>query len=216
MNSSGILERQAVVEFPETSALPDETHELQLQLAEESKRVGYSFLWDTLHAPHKVAELRKALRTLDIQPFSLASVEEYKRQVRKRLNRKANVARFTGWSFVLLAVFLYVNALWDQRWLVGYMASAMSGIAMLFFSRFMKWNWQLVSFYFYRRPIPEFVLETVCRISDRIPATFQIEELVRGQGVSDPFLVVQAGTPDTVQETYYVEVFNEPRFERVG
>ena len=218
MTSCGILERQAVPESPETPTAPDEMQEIRLQLAEDSKKAGYDFLWDILHAPRHVAELRQALRALDIQPFSSASVEEYKRQARKRLNWKANVACFIGWSLVLLSVFLFVNLLLygDALWLLGYQASVVTGMLVLFFSHSARWNWQLVLLCSYRRPIPEFVLETACRISDRMPrATFSVEELVRDRRVSDPFLVVQAGTPDTVQEIFYVEVFDEPRFERV-
>jgi hypothetical protein len=222
MDTCGILERQVVVESPETPASPDEIHGLRLPLAEMSKEVGYCFLWDTLHAPRLIAELRKTLRALDIQPFSSASVENYKRQTRKRLNRKATFVCLTGLSFLALAVFLLVNALRnyelvnDWRWLVGFAASFMAGGVMLYCSSEMRWKWQGVWLSDYRRPIPEFVLETACRISDHMPqARFWIGELVRGQEARDPFLVVQAGTSDTVRETYYVEVFEEPRFERV-
>lgn len=216
MNSSSVLERQVVVESLEMH--PGEMHELQTQLAEKTKGAGYSFLWDTIHAPSQVAELRKVLRDLDIQPFSPASVEEYKRRARKKLNRKTNFVLFTGLGFFLLIPFLMVGGFhYDSVWLItGTTVSGITGGLMVSFSHFMRWNWQLVHLSGYRKPVPEFVLETACRIKDSMPqATLCIEELVQNQEVNDPFLVVQAGTSDTVQETYYVEVFKEPRFERL-
>ena len=58
--------------------------------------------------------------------------------------------------------------------------------------------------------IPEFVAAKVEEITSHLPdATFTVEELRSERRLYDPFLIVSYG-----EESYYVEVSNEPVFER--
>jgi hypothetical protein len=58
--------------------------------------------------------------------------------------------------------------------------------------------------------IPEFVTAKVGEITSSLPeATFTVEQLRSERDVYDPFLIVSYG-----EESYYVEVWNEPVFER--
>ena len=58
--------------------------------------------------------------------------------------------------------------------------------------------------------IPEFVMAKVGEITASLPeATFVVEQLRSERDVYDPFLIVSYG-----EESYYVEVWNEPVFER--
>ena len=60
----------------------------------------------------------------------------------------------------------------------------------------------------YRKPIPEFALEKALQIHDACPnVQFEIEEL---EVVQDPFLIAKLGNV-----RLYIEVWGEPKFERV-
>ncbi len=66
----------------------------------------------------------------------------------------------------------------------------------------------------YQRPIPEFVLDKAIRLKEQIPEVrFHVQHL--SDPKADPFLV--ASLPGYDQEIYYIEAWDEPRFEgRVG
>lgn len=58
--------------------------------------------------------------------------------------------------------------------------------------------------------IPEFVTAKVREITSSLPdATFTVEQLRSERRLYDPFLIVSYG-----EESYYIEVWNEPVFER--
>lgn len=70
-------------------------------------------------------------------------------------------------------------------------------------------EWRAIPIELYHRPIPEFALQTAVDIKQRCPeARFVIEELQFKQRTLDPFLAVR----DSEGNTYYLEVWNEPRF----
>lgn len=59
----------------------------------------------------------------------------------------------------------------------------------------------------YEQPIPEFVLDKALRIKERLPeVTFHIQHL--NEPKADPFLIGHLG-----KEIYYIEAWDEPRFE---
>lgn len=65
----------------------------------------------------------------------------------------------------------------------------------------------------YPRPLPAFVQQTATDLEEKYPeAEFFVEELQVGKRHFDPFLVVRDPQTD---ETYYVEVWNEPTFVRI-
>ena len=58
--------------------------------------------------------------------------------------------------------------------------------------------------------VPDYVKAKAAEIASRLPnATLEVDELRSSQRVYDPFLVVSYG-----EEIYYVEVWDEPVFER--
>lgn len=66
--------------------------------------------------------------------------------------------------------------------------------------------WEKQNIRHYQKPIPEFVLMKAVELKKEVPnVEFIVEEVAV---VKDPFLYAQLG-----QETYYIEVWNEPRFE---
>jgi len=74
-------------------------------------------------------------------------------------------------------------------------------------------EWAATPLKSYSHPIPEFVLNKAVQIAEKLPkAQFVIEDLrVRQETRTrnfDPFLIVSLG-----EEQYYVEVWDEPKFE---
>jgi len=74
-------------------------------------------------------------------------------------------------------------------------------------------DWHMVELKNYGSPIPEFVLNKAVQIAEKTPkAKFMIEDIQVRQETRtrnlDPFLVVTLGG-----EEYYVEVWDEPKFE---
>lgn len=68
-------------------------------------------------------------------------------------------------------------------------------------------KWERVQISDYRKPIPIHVLNKAVQIKEQLPQVeIFIEELTR---VPDPFLVVKFG-----REEFYVEVWDEPKFEQ--
>jgi hypothetical protein len=60
------------------------------------------------------------------------------------------------------------------------------------------------------RGVPDYVKAKAAEITSHLPnATLEVDELRSSERVYDPFLVVSYG-----EETYYVEVWDEPVFER--
>lgn len=71
--------------------------------------------------------------------------------------------------------------------------------------------WRNVKLQGYTKPIPEFVLNKAVQIAEKMPsAQFCIQELhhTSKRIDPDPFLVVSYG-----DESYYIEVWDEPTFE---
>lgn len=68
-------------------------------------------------------------------------------------------------------------------------------------------RWSKTSLREYDHPVPEFVLDKALRIKEACPEVeFRIQHL--NQPKADPFLVAFIG-----KEIYYIEVWDEPRFE---
>jgi hypothetical protein len=68
--------------------------------------------------------------------------------------------------------------------------------------------WSMTDITKYKKPIPEFVLQKALEIKDVVPyVSFKVDELSY-QPMPDPFLVAELE-----QERYYIEVWDEPKFE---
>jgi hypothetical protein len=72
-------------------------------------------------------------------------------------------------------------------------------------------EWSEVALAKYGEPVPEYVLNKAIEIKEKCPpATFLVDSLVvrEERRTLDPFLIVRQD-----DETYYVEVWDEPKFE---
>ena len=68
-------------------------------------------------------------------------------------------------------------------------------------------SWQHTPLKSYTRPVPEFVLDKAIRIKEAVPdVDFYIQHL--SDPKADPFLIAKLG-----EEIYYIEAWDEPRFE---
>lgn len=77
-------------------------------------------------------------------------------------------------------------------WAVGYFSEA---------------GWSKTSLESYEQPVPEFVLEKAIRLKEKLPEVrFYVQHMRDPK--ADPFLVASYG-----REIYYVEAWDEPRFE---
>ena len=83
------------------------------------------------------------------------------------------------------------------------------------YSRFRDWtqgyftaaSWQKTSLEGYDMPIPEFVIDKALRIKEAVPrVNFYVQHL--SDPKADPFLIAVLD-----KEIYYIEAWNEPRFE---
>lgn len=67
--------------------------------------------------------------------------------------------------------------------------------------------WYHTSLDQYEKPIPEFVLDKAIRIKERLPEViFHVQYI--SEPKADPFLIAHCG-----KEIYYIEAWDEPRFE---
>jgi hypothetical protein len=157
--------------------------------------------------------LKDVLATLDIAPLTPKWVAEYKQtkllemtyQLRPRDAEEIEEREFGGWEYEEL------QRMRDET------ERQPSGDAP--FIRF----WRLrggVRCYSYLRwvrvpleevaNVPEFVASEIGEIRSSLPeATFTVEQLRSERRHYDPFLIVSYG-----EESYYVDVWNEPVFER--
>ncbi len=69
-------------------------------------------------------------------------------------------------------------------------------------------QWHTQALTDYEKAIPEFVLDKAVRIKEQLPeVTFRVQYL--SEPKADPFLIAILG-----KEVYYIEAWDEPRFER--
>lgn len=178
------------------------------RLAESvAAELGYGTLRDTLRVP---GPLGQALHDIDISPFSSPEVAEYKNDLRDKISEEQSALRMEG-----------------QRKYEKNEYSVFWGLARLlrlskrepvnpneapFYSMYpdrVEVKWRTVSLAEYKAPIPEFVLRKALAIKAACPGVaFHIEELRIDHIPADPFLVVSLD-----HERYYVEVWDEPKFE---
>ena len=168
----------------------DTVNETIVNLAEQARELlGYNALSKLVGTKAELIELtplQTALKGLEIESLNSADVKNYKKE-RIIAQTRENVEK---WAKELA-----------ERELRSY--DSFSGP---------RWNLQNISEY--REPVPEFVLAKAVQIKQACPeCEIWIESL---QDHPDPFLIV--GVPDgrpyyEPVEMYYVEVWEEPKFE---
>ncbi|MFN3149680.1 hypothetical protein [Bremerella sp.] len=216
--SATILERE-----PFTCDVAAEQNEfLADDLAEEAYEVlGYA----TRQAKVKrLQSLQKTLEELDIRPFTLESVEKYKKSCEVPPSRLAvTLVDFSAGLGLLGAIvclpILVVSAVTLNASLSFYLALViLIGGACLIASaavgdRFVVERvWLTYDLAHYTEPVPEFALQTALDIKKRHPeVNFYVCSLEERRMVLDPFLVMRV-PGDAWYKEYYLEVWSEPKF----
>ena len=204
----------------EPIAVDDYTPELNLELADEAARLlGYAKLRKTLAAD--IGELAEVLNQLDIQPFSRDSVKRYKAE-EPAAAELTDVPEFFRGHRKLARTLLCLIPVWGLLSMIGtaagWLISWQLGVAsltsiLLLLAKGCELSdrlaalfptWERVPLAGYQEDVPLHVLERAVAIKKQLPgAEFYVE-----QRAKDPFLIVKCD-----EEEYYVEVWQEPRFE---
>lgn len=172
-------------------------------------------------------ELRMALSTLDIKPFSPKSVSRYQMWMSTWLVQNPVYALF---QLVILPLLMFVGARTAIGWFTlgeaatGWQIAGGIALAIVAIGSLIVWcaqwgadirpryQWQRRSISDTAQAVPAFALQTAMMIHDRLPkAELYIETLTERardpKPMPDPFLVVSYGDYEA-----YVEVWDEPKF----
>ena len=173
----------------------------------------------------------------DIKPFTTKSVDTYKRRITKWNwlahtisglpdddgNRLMKLLVMLGSLSFIVSLFGFVM-IWSgdaSRISRGWRVAGISGLSMsacivLLFGMLVLadkvkvLSWHLVDLNGFQDEVPDFVLQTAITIKKRLPeATFFVDVCQKEKLNVDPFLVMQFRG-----ESYYLEVWNEPKFEK--
>jgi hypothetical protein len=215
MTDTGLWERKPI-------ANQDPTPELKVELAEEAaKLLGYAKLKKTLAAEKGIGELASVLNRLDIQPLSRESVERYKAEepdaaelsdAPEFFRRHRKLARIFLWLIPVWGVLSVIGiaAGWLISWQLGVVSLASILLLLTKGCEFddslaaMFPTWERVPLPEYQDDVPLHVLEKAIAIKKQLAAAeFYVE-----QRAKDPFLIVKCD-----EDEYYVEVWQEARFE---
>jgi len=173
-------------------------------------------------------ELTRAIKELDIMPFTKRALKKYKEHVAHFAKPKvvrigecvggigmfiAGVGLSIGIVGVIIDFLSITNVLlWSFFGVPWGLVLLIVGTGVLGGGREFNVEWRKCLLSLYSKPVPEFVLQTALDIKERCSdALFFIEELYVEEVVKrDPFLIVQVkGGP-----AYYIEVWNEPKFKK--
>lgn len=217
-----LLQREAIV--PDHDQIEEEL--LLGGLGREARdSLGYSRLFEEETRVLERRALRQTLANMDVLPFTPHSVQAYKESCVTTANRWVARIAVTG---VALAAFLAIGAVPVLVFatLAGYASMAFSAAVIFVVSvaagivcGFVESRcsvdrkWAMHELSAYAEPIPEFVLQTAVDIKRAHPdAEFCICALEEDRVVADPFLVLRIPDGD-VEHEYYLEVWNESRFD---
>jgi hypothetical protein len=178
--------------------------------------LGYDFLQK--HRDHMT--LHNALNEADARPFTVESVEKYKKEVVKNANRflfahrhAEKVLFIAGLSMLLSFGPAFLG--WFVSWKVGLifatsLVGSLSACAFLTnFTQKSEGKWQITPLKGYAQPVPEFVIIQAVALKEKLPgAEFFVHEFVQDKKVLDPFLAIQCAG-----EEHLIAVWNEPKFE---
>ncbi len=189
----------------------------------------------------KCNDIRQALATLNDPPFNSQSVARYKKKMVWRAKKVRRAMMLTGIFSAFFAATLSggMLCLWNifpnpfisllgvsvaipcafVAWMglataLGFELAPTEKNNQLFYKPRFRAFWQTIPIRDYKKPMPEFALQTAIDLKEQFPEVeFTVEELVLtkdGKVVTDfdPFL--RADLPDGT--SYYLEVWNEPEF----
>ena len=163
-----------------------------VSVAEKAKELlGYDVLAKVMEKKPiavELTELQMVLKSLEIQPLNAADVLAYQKE---RLIEQTT-ANLKEW-----------------------MKEIAEADALKWWRQFSGPAWRIAKIETYKQPIPEFVIAKAVEIKERLPeCQIYIESL---ESHPDPFLIVGIGATeydqDKPKEHYYIEVWDEPKFE---
>jgi hypothetical protein len=191
---------------------------------EAKSRLGYDGLFEERMESRQHGSLRQTLISLDVRPFTNASVEAYKKLCERTANQHFAEVALAGFaisllvSFIALIVLVFSTLLSFTNvafygaivFLLSTMATIAFGILESRYSRERTWTMKELSSY--EEPVPEFALQTAVDIKKGHPdVEFYVCTLEENQIVVDPFLVLRYR--DGGQDyDYYLEVWQESNF----
>ncbi|PQO46472.1 hypothetical protein [Blastopirellula marina] len=191
---------------------------------EAEQVLGYRRLSQHQQAVRQLSSLKETLTSLDIRPFTQASVDKYKQRcewiVTPMWGRVANVGFAIGFLAVLVAVpALIVSALVSWAGISFYLAAAallgaVVGVSSLILGavRLRERKWVMHELGSYAEAVPEFALQTALDIKRINPEVeFYVCSLEERRVVVDPFLVMRV-KENGFHRDYYLEVWNESAF----
>src|SRR4029077_20033027 len=180
---------------------------------------------------HQPSTLKGALEKLEIVPFTPESVAEYKQDKIEQMTRQLShpqgeeISRhdFDPWEYAELNSLrnkvrskAYLIRLWGRLWRKKKPRSLPSDPPVVRFWR-MPENQRLCVYLQWVKvsledalDVPEFIWAKAREIASCLPeATFTVDQLQSERRIYDPFLIVSYA-----DESYYIEVWDESRFER--
>ena len=200
---------------------PLEVEEVDQALADEaSELLHYQNAKQSL--AHAGQSLRKAMKELDIRPFTIESIKKYKSKQLWKANIRVYKAAAVGFGAAILgaaimsATIAYGVAAWGVPGVVLAIIGTIGGLACILSNDPPKGlerrSWQREWLSGTSVAVPEFALQTAIDIKKRVPGVlFAVEHLaeVRNPIQADPFLVAIFNG-----EAFYLEVWNEPGYKQ--
>lgn len=240
MKNLAVLERRPV-DVPELEIA--KVSKEVVELGEQAKRtLGYYRLSNDISTKQAAIKnstntmtLAQTLKELQIEPFTDRAVEEYQdAQLTRTAGFMAShpICRILtvmfGWPFCyslgIMAVLIYSQSQSTPDYhlirssIICGIAAAIFGILAAWAAHkrevAKRWSWQTIEISQYQAEIPAFVLRKAIAIKERLPdAKFAILQLVyqkpeKQPVYADPFLRVKYNDLE-----YYIEVWDEPKFE---
>jgi hypothetical protein len=161
---------------------------------------------------YEAPTLRGVLEELEITPFTSESVAQYKRRKmtaamqeivrRRQLMQEVAPAYWERQMLRRLRPDEAFHNSADDDFLVKFFEIGLARIAI-----YVRWEKKPLT---EALDVPDYVKAKAAEIASHLPnATLEVDELRSSERIYDPFLVVSYG-----EESYYVEVWDEPEFER--
>ncbi len=217
-STSPVLERKAVL----VRAVDQDSLGLRESLAAEAEDVlGYTKLKADIAQSKQTSALTQTLHRLGIMPFSPESVAAYKKQIAFGNSpsfaiRHPQITEFIIGLSLLVFVLSFGNSFtgWFISVYVGLAAIALMVLGLSVMLIMIEktddgtgGEWKLVPLKGYERAVPEFAIQRAVQLKKELPtAEIFIDEYIAKK--VDPFLVVKHG-----EEQFYIDVWDEPKFE---
>lgn len=201
------MEKITAVHFRTYGDLPQKASEI----------LGY----DVFQKEKENCELRRIFDELELRPFTLESVKQYKQQMLKEANTRIFWLHFSLRIISNISLALCVFCLgpailgWFISWKVGLFFVVSYIVSLVIFGSLNGFvikgpgSWKVNSLNDYTKPVPRFVLSSAVEIKKRLPMVeLFVHEFIQHEEVLCPFLVVCHDDKE-----YFIAVWDEANFE---